>query len=103
MYLCSVPKRLEICLAGLGFESEHAHLVKMWDNRDFTRLTRACKECLKEGGVYLNPKKKVSMFSIFNVVHSELMPYMHVIKYFLAWNSYTCVYCNKASIAGQVG
>jgi hypothetical protein len=30
-------KRLEICTAGLKFESGRALLVKAWDNRGFTR------------------------------------------------------------------
>ena len=43
-------KGLEICTAGLEFESECAPLVRVWDSRGFTRSSEPIKYAFRRVG-----------------------------------------------------
>jgi len=53
-------KGLEICTAGLEFESGRASLVRAWDSWGFSRSPRPTK-CTFRGWGSSNPKKKVTI------------------------------------------
>jgi len=54
-------KRLEICTAGLEFESRRAPLVRAWDSRNFTHLPGPTKYAFRRWG-FLESKKKMYVF-----------------------------------------
>ena len=51
-------KELEICTAGLEFESRRAPLVRAWDSRRFTRLSGPTKYAFQKVDFLKFKKKK---------------------------------------------
>ena len=73
-------KEFQICTAGLKFKSGHIFFIRVWNNQDFTRLSRLTKYAFQEQG-FLELKKrrdncneKFILFSKSTILTNKKLP-----------------------------
>jgi hypothetical protein len=97
-------KKFKICTVDLKFELGRESLIKVWDNRDFTRSSKLIKYIFRDAGIQKQViKNQVLIFIIgikkiyilllkrtrccFSIINFSLLRYLHVfILFYFIWN-----------------